>query len=101
MSMSKVNVTGLAVVTLTVANQSGSCWLSENDENNVGATDVRIYHTDAGEPSIATIRDLGKKLFKSNGNTDVMVFTPDNTNDVYYAVCKNDEDVADVIKDVV
>ncbi|MCK5643712.1 MAG: hypothetical protein KAJ19_23125 [Gammaproteobacteria bacterium] len=94
------NITGLAVLAITVAGESGSCWMNENNTGAAGQADVRIYHTDAGAPSIATVRASGKKLYKSNGNDDVMIISADNVADIHYAVCNNDDDTATIHPDV-
>lgn len=94
------SITGLAIVVLSAAGESGSAWLDEDDTGAEGEADVRVYHTNAGAPSIATVRLSGKRLYKSNANDDVMILGIDNATDIYYAVCKNDGDKATVKVDV-
>ena len=97
-------ITGTAVLPITGAGESGSAWLHEDDTGAEGQADVRIYHKDpavGGAPSIATIRSLGKRLYKPIGNIDVMTIGADSATDIFYAVCKNDEDKATALVDVV
>ncbi len=100
MSMSSKNVTGVAVVVLTLAGKQGTAWLDENDLGAVGQVDVRVYHTDGAAPSVATVKLLGKRLYKPINNYDVMILGIDSGADIYYAVCFNTEDEATVILDV-
>ncbi len=95
------NITGIAVLPITTAGQSGSAWLDEDHDGAEGRTDVRIYHTDTGTPSIATVRTLGKRLFAPSSNMDVLIMSADSGNDIYYAVCHNDNDKAIALVDVV
>lgn len=94
------SITGLAVVALSSAGEEGTAWLHEDDTGAVGQVDVRVYHTNAGMPSIATVRLSGKKLYKSNANDDMMLIGADDSLDIYYAVCANDGDEATVKVDV-
>lgn len=97
-------ITGTAVIPITGAGESGTAWLHEDDIGAEGQVDVRVYHKDpavGGAPSIATIRSLGKKLYKPIGNIDVMVIGADSALDIYYAVCKNDTDKATALVDVI
>lgn len=92
------------IVPITGAGESGTAWLHEDDTGAEGQADVRIYHKDpavGGAPSVATVRELGKKLYKPNGNTDVMLLGADSATDIYYAVCKNDTDKATIFVDVI
>lgn len=92
------------VVPITGAGESGTAWLHEDGTGAKGRADVRVYHKDpavGGAPSIATIRTLGKRLFKPNGNTDVMIIGADSAADIFYAVCKNDDDKATILVDVI
>ena len=98
--ISKKLITGLAVETLTAAGKEGTCWLKENDNTRVGQVDVRIYHTTLGEPTIETVRDLGKRVFVPYANIDMMDISVDDLTDVYYAVCFNDNDQATIVTDV-
>lgn len=95
------NVTGTTVIAISTAGQSGSAWLDEDNDGAAGKTDVRIYHTDTGMPSVDTVRTLGKRLFAPNNNDDVMLLGADNASDVFYAVCHNDDDKAIILSDVV
>ena len=95
------NITGLAVLAMTTAGQSGSAWLDEDHDGAEEHADVRIYHTDTGTPSISTVRTLGKRLFAPSGNTDVLIMSADSGNDIYYSVCHNDDDKAIALVDVV
>ena len=94
------SITGLVIVVLSAAGESGTSWLDEDDTGAEGQADVRVYHTNAGAPSIATVRATGKKLYKSNANDDVMIIGADDAGDIYYAVCANDGDKATVKVDV-
>ena len=72
MSMSSVSVTGAAVVALTAAGKQGTGWLDENDLGAVGQVDVRVYHTDGAAPSVATVKLLGKRMYRPINNYDVI-----------------------------
>ena len=100
MALSAKTITGLAVVTLTTAGKLGTVWLDENDLDAEGQADVRLYHTDGAAPNVATIKLLGKRLYRPIGNIDVMQIGVDSGTDVYYAVCFNEKDKATVILDV-
>ena len=82
-------ITGAAAVVLTAAGESGSCWLNEDSKGASGTVDIRVYHTDGSAPSVETIKALGKRVFRPNGNTDVLSIPSDNASDVYYATCND------------
>ena len=100
MAMSSVKVTGAAVVAITAVGKQGTAWLDENNLDAAGPADIRVYHTDGAAPSAATVRLLGKRLYRPIGNFDVMQLGIDTGSDIYYAIGFSTEDVATVIVDV-
>lgn len=92
---------GPEVVQITNAGKSGAMWLHEFKSSDKGLKEVYVYHSDLGKPSIETILDNGKRLYTPKGNTDMMLFTPDNDFDAYYAVCRNAGDSVVIIVDEV
>ncbi len=100
MAMSSIKVTGAAVVAITAVGKQGTAWLDENDLDAVGQADIRVYHTDGAAPNAATVRLLGKRLYKPTNNFDVMQIGIDSGTDIYYAIGFNTEDEATVILDV-
>lgn len=73
---------------LSVAGESGSCWLDEDRDGSAGSADVRIVHSDAGEPAL-TEATKGKRIYRPSGNDDVCIISADNALDIYYATCMN------------
>lgn len=71
---------------LTIAGQDCSIWLDENGDGEGGSVDVRIFHSDSGEPALSKATE-GKRVWKSRGNTDMLVFSADNASDILYATC--------------
>jgi hypothetical protein len=82
---------------ITTAGQSGTCWLNEDNDGAGGAADCRISHSDSGAPSL----DTSKRVYKPQGNTDVLPFSVDNVSDIYYARCKNAGDSVVLFVDAV
>lgn len=71
---------------LTTAGQDCSCWLDEDNDGAGGSVDVRIVHSDSGEPALSEATK-GKRVWKPSGNTDILEFSADNVNDILYATC--------------
>jgi len=71
---------------LTTKGQNASCWMDESSIGESGTVNVRIIHSDSGEPAL-TEAIKGKTIHKSRGNNDMMFFEADNSNDIYYATC--------------
>ena len=92
-------VTSAAWVAITVAGKSGTAWLDEENDGAAGAVDVRIYHSNSGVPADAKITEA-KRIYKPNGNTDVMIIGSDDALDIFYARCVNFGDTAIVSADV-
>lgn len=91
-------VTSAAWVAITVAGKSGTAWLDEENDGAAGHVDVRIYHA-ASLPADAKITEA-KRIYKPNGNTDVMIIGSDDALDIFYARCVNFGDTAIVSADV-
>jgi hypothetical protein len=49
---------------------------------------------------VATVKLLGKRMYRPINNYDVMILGIDSGTDIYYAVCFNTADEATVILDV-
>lgn len=94
------NITGTAWLAVTAAGKSGSCWLDEDDDGVGGVVDVRIYHSDAGEPAADKTTE-GKRIYKPAANNDVCIISADNASDIYYAKCRNANDTAILTVDIV
>lgn len=73
---------------ITTAGQQASVWMDEEGNGKRGKADCRITHSDSGVPADALIT-AGKKIYKSNGNNDMMILAPDNSSDIFYARCVN------------
>lgn len=86
--ITQYNITAAAWSAITSAGQSGTIWLDEDNDGAAGDLDIRIYESDSGEPETSKATE-GKRLYKSNGNKDVLEFTADNENSIFYAICKN------------
>ena len=71
---------------LTGAGEFATAWLDEDGDGEVGLVDVRIVHSDSGEPELSEATK-GKRVWKSNGNTDILLLSPDNVSDIYYSTC--------------
>lgn len=98
--ITEYTITGTAWTAISTAGQSGSCWINEDNEGAVNKADVRIYHTDAGTPAADKV-DESKRLFTPKGNTDVLILSADSGTDIHYARCKNADDEAVILVDVV
>lgn len=86
------SITGSAWTPISTVGQSGTAWLDEDNDGAGGAVDVRIVHgASTPDPEETT---EGKRLYRSSGNSDVMIITADNALDIYYAKCKNVDDTA-------
>jgi len=84
------SVNGTSWTTISTAGQSGSVWIAE-DDTNLSPVDVRVFHT-TGTP-VSGDFTKGKTVFKSEKNNDVLTCSSDGTTDVYYARCRNSDDV--------
>lgn len=84
---------------LTSAGQDCSCWLDEDNDGASGSVDVRIVHSDSGEPALSEATK-GKRVYKPAGNNDTMDLPPDNANDIYYATCLHEDSAAELSIDV-
>jgi len=73
---------------LTTAGQDATAWLDEDNDGAAGTVDIRIVHSDSGEPAL-TEATKGKRIYRPAGNLDVMLLEADNENDIYYATCIN------------
>lgn len=85
---------------LTAAGQDCSCWLDEDNDGASGSVDVRIVHSDSGEPALSEATK-GKRVYKPAGNNDIAEFSADNSNDILYATCINEEATATMSVDAV
>jgi hypothetical protein len=83
-----------------LAGQSGSCWANEDTSQNKGQADVIVYHGTTPPTGDEKISD-SKRLYKSNGNDDVMIISVDNASDIYYARCKTPGSQASILVDAV
>jgi len=77
---------------VTTAGQSGTCWINEDNDAAVGRQDVRIYPS-LTLPVLADI-SKAKRVYRPNGNEDVLGFDANGTLEVLYARCFNQSDVA-------
>jgi len=72
---------------ITAAGQDATCWLDEDGDGFGGTVNVRIFHSTAGVPVFTTEITKAKRIYKSNGNDDVMFLEADSALDVFYAAC--------------
>ena len=91
-------VNGTEWTPITTAGQSGSMWLDEDNDGAVGSMNVRIYH--ATSDTGATFAK-SKRVFKPVGNNDILQFSADSSEDIYYARCTNADDSAIISVDAV
>ena len=84
---------------ITAAGESGSAWLDEEGDGNLGHADARIYHSST-PPGDAEVT-MGKKIYRPAGNSDIMLLGADDASDIFYGRCVNDDDRATVTVDVI
>lgn len=91
-------ITNTAWIPITTAGQEGTCWLAEDSDDDEEKADIRITHT----PSTPSDADLltAKRVYRSSGNNDLFVISPDDISDVFYARANNSGDQAKLITDV-
>lgn len=100
MSIQQYTITGSAWTAITTAGQSGSCWLDAEDDGAKGQVDVRLFHSDAGEPAAAKVTE-GYPVRRPVGNRDQVSITADNVSDIFYARCFSADAEAILTVDVV
>lgn len=91
-------INGTEWTPVTTAGKSGSCWLDEDDDGAKGSMDVRLFHGTSS--ALATIT-ASKRVYKPAGNDDVLTFSADTSEDIYYAKCKNPTDTATLSVDAI
>lgn len=93
-------ITADAWTAISTAGQSGTCWLDAESDGFEGKVDVRLYHSDAGEPAADKVTE-GYPVSKPLGNRDQVSLSADNSNDVFYARCISEGAEAILTVDVV
>lgn len=86
MAITQKTITTAEWTPLTTSGQNATAWLDEDGDGEAGAVDIRVFHT-TGTPGAGDVTK-GKKLFKSNSNTDMLVLVADSATDVFYAIAK-------------
>jgi len=99
MAIIQYSLTDTAWTAITSAGESGSAWLDEENDGIGGQVDVRVYHA-AALPAAAKITEA-KRIYKPNGNDDVMILGADDASDIFYARCVNSGDTAIITVDVI
>jgi len=98
MAISQYSLSNTAWTAITVAGESGSAWLDEENDGAGGQANVRVYHSSVvpGDPELT----MGKRIYRSAGNADVILLGADNATDIFYARCINSGDTAIITVDV-
>ena len=96
--ITQFSINGTEWTPVTVAGKSGSCWLDEDGDGAKGSMDVRLFH---GTSSVSATITASKRVYKPAGNNDVLVFSADSSEDIFYARCKNELDTAILSVDAV
>lgn len=98
--ITKYTITNTAWTAISSAGEQGSCWLSEDGEDFSGTVDIRVINSATGTPTDADLT-LAKRVYKPNGNTDVLSISADSASDIFYARAKNSGDQAALLVDVI
>lgn len=75
-------ITDTAWTAISTAGQSGSAWVDDDLDGCETHPDIRIYHATSA-PSVDPT--IGKRVMRSNSNTDVLLLTADGATDIFYA----------------
>jgi len=71
---------------ITTAGQNISCWLDVENNGAVGEVNVRIVHSDSGEPSLSEATN-GFPVLRPNSNWGKLTLLSNSANDIFYATC--------------
>jgi hypothetical protein len=91
-------INGKTWTALSTVGQSGSVFIAEDDAN-LYPVDARIMHT-TGTP-VSGDFTKSKRVYKSVKNDDILPCSADSSTDVYYARCRNTDDVAIISADFI
>ena len=83
--ITQYTITGNAWTQITTAGQSGTCWLDEDGDGAKGTTEVRVWHGETA-PDASKFTE-GRRVYKPQGNSDVVIMDADSGVDIYYARC--------------
>jgi hypothetical protein len=86
MAITQYTITGSSWTAITAAGKNCTIWMDEDGDGEAGAVDVRIMHSVSGAPAAGDV-SKGKRLHKSNSNTDILSCVADNALDIVYARC--------------
>lgn len=84
---------------ISTAGQSGTCWLDEENDNAGGQLNIRVTHSASGTPPDTAITNA-KRVYRSKGNTDIMILEADSDTDIFYARGVNPGDTARIQADM-
>lgn len=93
------SISGSEWKAITVAGQSGSCWLDEQNDGAGGGVNAVVWHG-ITEPTSAE-KTKAKRVFTPTSNNDTMLITADSGSDVFYATCIGENDTAIISVDAV
>lgn len=77
---------------ISLAGQSGTCWF-----RNFPKGTIAIDHSDSGEGGL----DIDKSYYHKKSKTEIIDLTADNVDDIFYAICLNSDETAELIADMV
>jgi hypothetical protein len=100
MATEVVTVSNTVWTRITTAGQSGTCWKKTGNTILIDHTDQETAATLALSNTNVTV-GKSKRVPLDEDNDNVLVIQADNIDDVFYAICLDAGETADIVADVI